>query len=288
MESVLGTSNVKAEDLLTKIADYIKTSNFWISLAILVVAIILWQVLKQVRKRFFAREGHQPSTASHVAFDILRFVFIFGVIIALMQLNGINVTGMITGLGIISIIVGLALQDFLKDIIMGAHILTDKFFEVGDVVRYTTPEGKTVEGEVISFNVRTTKIRLVTCYEVMTISNRNISEIMVLSELFDLDIDIPYSIPAAKVHPVMQKIAESVRKFDGVKNASYKGTCRFNPSSISYKLRYWTSPKASRFDISRSIHMEIQNTFREEGIPFAHDHLDVEFVGPAKDSKDFS
>ena len=191
METVLGTTNVKAEDLLNKIIDYVKTSNFWISLGILVVSIILWQVLKTVRKRYFAKEGREPSTASHVAFDIARFVFIFAVIIALMQLNGINVTGLITGLGIVSIIVGLALQDFLKDIIMGSHILTDKFFEVGDVVRYTTPEGQTVEGEVISFNVRTTKIKLVSCYEVMTISNRNISEIMVLSDLFDLDIQVP-------------------------------------------------------------------------------------------------
>lgn len=279
---MLGTSNVKAEDLLTRIIDYVKTSNFWISLAILVVAIILWQILKRVRKRFFAREGRMPSTASHVAFDIARFVFIFAVIIALMQLNGINVTGLITGLGIISIIVGLALQDFLKDIIMGAHILTDKFFEVGDVVRYTTPEGKTVEGEVISFNVRTTKIQLVTNYEIMTISNRNISEIMVLSDMFDLDIQVPYAVPVEKVHPVMQKIAESVRTIDGVTDARYKGTSQFNDSSVAYKLRYWTSPKATRFDISRSIHMEVQNTFNKAGIPFAHNHLDVELIDSTK------
>ena len=280
MQSLINNTSVDAENLLDKLIKYLKTPNFWISVVILIVAIILWQVLKQIRKHYYAKKDKTASTASHVAFDILRLLFIFTVFIALMQLNGINVTAMITGLGIVSIIVGLALQDFLKDIIMGAHILTDKFFEVGDVIRYTSPDGQTVEGEVISFNIRTTKIKLINYNEVMTISNRNISEIIVLGDYFDLDINIPYATDSNLVHETFQELADRIAKIDGVTKTQYKGTERFEESSVCYRIRYWTSPKSTRNDIRRAANRIIQDGMREAGIPFAFNHLDVEIINP--------
>lgn len=280
MQSLTNNTSVEAEKLLDKLIKYLKTPNFWISLVILVVAIILWQVIKQLRKHYYTKNDKMASTASHVAFDILRLLFIFTVFIALMQLNGINVTAMITGLGIVSIIVGLALQDFLKDIIMGAHILTDKFFEVGDVIRYTSPDGQTVEGEVISFNIRTTKIKLINYNEVMTISNRNISEIIVLGDYFDLDINIPYATDPKQVHETFQELADKIARISGVTKTQYKGTERFEESSVCYRIRYWTSPKSTRNDIRRAANRIIQDGMREAGIPFAFNHLDVEIINP--------
>ncbi|MBR2696894.1 MAG: mechanosensitive ion channel family protein [Parasporobacterium sp.] len=275
MESLTTTANANIEELLDKILDYLKTPKFWISLGILIVAVILWQVLRRVRKNYFKKNGKEASTASHVAFDIARYIFIFVVLIVLMQLNGINVTALVTGLGIFSIIVGLALQDFLKDIIMGAHILSDKFFKVGDVIRYGD-----VEGEVISFNIRTTKIQLVSTFDIMTISNRNLDQITVLSDVVDLDISIPYNIDPKKVNDTMRIITKQIKKVDLVTDAVYKGTCAFKESAVAYKLRYWTSPKATRYEVSRSVHRIVQEQLIAAGIPFAYNHLNVEFVNP--------
>ncbi len=278
MESLISTTDVEAEDLFDRLIQYFKTTNFWISLAIIIVAIIVWQVIKQARKNYFKKNKDHMSTASHVAFDLGRAIFIFAVVIALMQLNGVNVTGLITGLGIVSVIVGLALQDFLKDIIMGAHILTDKFFQVGDVVRYVTAEGKEIEGEVISFNIRTTKIQLIDYAEVMTISNRNIDEIIVLADYFDLDVDIPYHVEPKKVHEAMKKICEKLPGIGGVEKVLYKGTERFKESAVTYRIRYWTDPGRTRQDVRRAVTTMVQNGMIEAGVPFAYNHLDVELV----------
>ena len=271
MEAAVSIGKGEFEKMFTRLLTYIKTPNFWISLVIIVAAIVIWQVIKRARKKLFVKSGRPMTTAAHVGYDIFRVVFIFVVLIALMQLNGINVTGMITSLGVISIIVGLALQDFLKDIIMGIHILGDKFFEVGDVVRY-----QGVEGEVISFNIRTTKIKLVDYNEVMTISNRNISEITVLADYFDLDVNIPYYIEAKKVHALLEDLAAEIRSIDGVTQTMYKGTNSFNDSSVTYRIRYWTSPKSTRNDIRRAANMIVQNGMNEAGIPFAYPHMEVE------------
>lgn len=277
VSKVINDKNIS--EMFQRLLAYVKTPNFWVSLAILVVAIILWQVLKHIRKKNLIKLGKNYKTAQHVAFDIARIVFIFIVVIALMQLNGINVSGMVASLGIISIIVGLALQDFLKDIIMGTHILADKFFQIGDVVRYNGQEG-----EVIDFNIRTTKIRLVDYQEVMTISNRNISEIIVLADFFDLDIDIPYYIDAKKVHPVMEDLAGEIGKIEGVNQTMYKGTNSFNESSVTYRLRYWTSPKSTRNDIRRAANGIVQDGLAEAGIPFAYSHMEIS-MSPESTSK---
>lgn len=275
MESLVNTSSqTKIEDLFDTLGKYFGTSQFWVSLLILAGGIIIWQIIKHLQKKWREHNGGSLTTTSHVIFDIFRFVFFFVLIIVLLQINGINVTAIVTGLGVVSLIVGFALQDILKDIIMGVHILTDKFFEVGDVVRYNG-----IEGVVISFNVRTTKIKNVKYNEILTICNRNISEIEVLSDMFDLDIDLPYYVDAKLIHDTMRLCAKKIGELDLVSECIYKGTEKFNESSVTYKLRYFTPPDGRRFDVRRAAVTIVQDTLKDAGIPFPYNHLDVEIVG---------
>jgi hypothetical protein len=46
-----------------------------------------------------------------------KYIFLFLGVLIILQINGVNVTSLMAGVGIISIVVGLALQDALKDII---------------------------------------------------------------------------------------------------------------------------------------------------------------------------
>ena len=274
MESFMKSLNI--EESLGKLGTYLTTGKFWVSLAIVIVAVIIWHVLKKVQKSWKEKNGGF-TTASNVGFDIARFLFFFILIVALLQINGVNVTALITGLGIVSVIIGLALQDYLKDIIMGVHILSDKFFKVGDVVRYNG-----VEGVVIAFNIRTTKLKLVTYNEIVTISNRNITEITVLSDMFDLDINLPFYVDSDLIHTTLKELAERIAKIDGVTKTLYKGTERFNDSSVTYRIRYWTPPDGRRLDIRRSALMIVQDGLKEAGIPFPYNHLDVDLFEAEK------
>ena len=270
MESIVNSLDL--ESTFSRLGEYLQKPDFWISIVIVIAGVILWRVLKRLQRKWKEKNGGL-STTSNVVFDIIRFLFFFLLIVVLLQINGINVTGLLTGLGVVSVIVGLALQDFLKDIIMGVHILSDKFFQVGDVIRYNG-----MEGEVISFNVRTTKLKLVTYNEIVTISNRNISEIVVLSDMFDLDINLPYYIDKDYIHETLKRLTEQIGQIDGMKKTLYKGTERFNDSSVTYRIRYWTEPDGKRFDIRRAAIRMIQDGLKDAGIPFPYNHLDVELV----------
>ena len=277
MDNISKSLNI--EGAMGRLVSYLKTGNFWVSLGIVIVSVILWRVLKRIRKSWVKRNGGL-TTASNVVFDLIRFLFFFLLVVVLLQVNGVDVSALITGLGVVSVIIGLALQDFLKDIIMGVHILSDKFFQVGDVVRYNG-----MEGEVISFNVRTTKLKLVDYNEIMTISNRNITEIMVLTDMFDIDLGLPYYVDSDRIHTVLEDLTARISHVPGITRTLYKGTQSFNESSITYRIRYWTPPDSRRNDVRRAALRIVQDGLKEAGIPFPYNHLDVELVDSGRQSQ---
>ena len=76
---------------------------------------------------------------------------------------------MLAGVGIVSVIIGLAIQDALKDIIRGFSILSEEYFSVGDVVTYGD-----ITGKVLVLGLKTTKIKDISTENIISIANRNI------------------------------------------------------------------------------------------------------------------
>ena len=69
---------------------------------------------------------------------------------------GIDLSGLVTGLGIGSAAIALAAQELVKNLISGASILTDKPFVIGDWI-----EVGTFAGTVVDITFRSTRIRTV-------------------------------------------------------------------------------------------------------------------------------
>ena len=86
--------------------------------------------------------------------SIIGAAIVIVVILIVLQLFGINVSSMLAGVGIASIIIGFALQDAMKDIFRGLEIVSDNYYDIGDVIKF----GDNM-GQVLSINLRTTKIQ---------------------------------------------------------------------------------------------------------------------------------
>ena len=201
-------------------------TNILISAAIIAGAIVLWAVIRKAVRRVTKTKAvtsrGTTRTAVTIGYDVLRIVIAAGVILTVLQINGINVTSLIAGLGIAGAVVGLAFQDLLKDVIMGFHIVTDDFFKVGDVIDYNG-----CEGQVISFNVRTTKFRDLDQGNIVTVCNRNISEIKKRSNLTVMNVPLSYAEDYRKVHQVLGAICEKIDAVEGMDGCVYKGTHDF-------------------------------------------------------------
>lgn len=243
-----------------------------ISLCVVGVAIIIWMIFKGIyNKRVeqaVAQGGNRPST---LFFNVARAVVVILVVLAVLQINEINVSSLVAGLGIASAVIGLALQDYLKDIIMGTHIVRDAFFREGDVVRYGENEGT-----VIEFNMRTTKLKLLKNGDVLTISNRNISEISVVpeSQFQDIDIGLPYEEDYQRVFDVLHEACRQIAGLEGVHDAMLKGITAFEDSAISYRVRFFCAP-ADKFGLRIAANRILLEQLTENGLSIPYPQLDV-------------
>ncbi|MAH33598.1 mechanosensitive ion channel protein MscS [archaeon] len=119
-------------DITVKFTGYIPKL---ISIAVtLVIGYIIIKVLVRIIEKFFGRINFDRSAETFVENLVKVILWIILIIIILSNL-GVNVSGLIAGLGIMGFIVGFALKDTLGNLASGVFILFHKPFKVGDWVK---------------------------------------------------------------------------------------------------------------------------------------------------------
>ena len=214
---------------------------------VIVIAIIIYVIAGKILKKGVNKFVHskkienKTKTYIKVISNLLRYTFILCILLFILQLNGINITAILTGVGVVGVIGGVALQDTLKDLIMGVNIILEDFFNVGDIVRIGD-----VEGKVISFGLKTTKIQDIDTNSIYTIANRSIDKIYKVSDWIDINLPTSYNNKIEEVEGAMEEIVEEVKKLEHVTDCEYKGINEFGASSIDYRLRIHGSPEFKR------------------------------------------
>lgn len=258
---------------MEKLWTYVTTPKFAVSSLIVLAAVGLWIALRRGYKKYISLEQAkgQRATLVRISFGLFQLLVAVGAVILVLQVNGQNVNSILAGLGLISAIVGLSLQDVLKDYLMGIHIIKDHYFTVGDVVKY-----EDIEGEVIAFTMQTTTLRNIDDNTVTTICNRNITEITKLPSSCMVNIDLPlsYDEDVKKVNKVLAEIAVEIAKIHGIDRCVYKGTQSFDSSAIVYRLRFFCPP-ADKPERRRDALRTVQAGLESADIHIPYEQLDV-------------
>jgi small-conductance mechanosensitive channel len=93
-----------------------------------------------------APEGSWRKRIPSIFLDVARFAVIaVGLAIMLAYIWGANVGGLFTALGVTSIVIGLALQNSVGQIISGLLLLFEQPFQLGDWIDAPTARGRVVE-----------------------------------------------------------------------------------------------------------------------------------------------
>ena len=209
------------------------------SLVTVAISLILYQVIINIldeRNNKFIK-SKKSRTYIRMFKSTLKYIFIIVTGFILLQINGINVSSMLAGVGIASVIVGFAIQDLLKDIIKGIDILSDQYFQVGDVIKY-----KDIEGKVKSIGLKSTKVKDVRSLNIVSISNRNIEQVEVVSDLINIDIPMPYELSIKEAEKAIDDILKDIKKIEGVDNCEYRGVNDLAESSINYQIKVYCKP----------------------------------------------
>lgn len=194
---------------------------------------VLGKIVKAGKTEY---ERKKRKTIVDLLKNIFKYIIAILVVLFILKLNGYDIKALIAGLGIIATVLGLALQDTIKDFIGGVTIILENYFVTGDIVEYN---GFT--GTVIELTLKSTKVKAPNG-NVLVISNRNINEIINLSQknaTVFVHIPVAYEEDVTNVEKIINNcIVKEAKKIDGVDKNSYTyyGVNELSSSSIDYLI----------------------------------------------------
>ncbi len=216
----------------------------------------------------------QDHSALGSALGIIRFLVTFTLfalaLILVLDNVGVNVTGLVAGLGIGGIAIGLAAQGIFKDLFAALAIIFDRPFRRGDNVKWNG-----ISGTVEQIGLKTTRIRAVTG-ELVVVGNSNLLE----KELYNLDrldrrrIILTIAIAtdtsedaAENVPDLLHEIVDAVPQCAVVR----AGMTGFAATGIQYELQFDVKSNNYNdvFNARNEVCVAILRRFNGAGIAFA-------------------
>ncbi|QJB69431.1 mechanosensitive ion channel family protein [Parasphingorhabdus halotolerans] len=241
--------------------------------AILQTAIWLREIILGLFNRRLTADPLENETLANAMALIRLFVtFILFAIATIMILDnlGVDVTGLVAGLGVGGIAIGLAAQGIFSDLFAALSIIFDKPFRRGDTITYDTTIGK-----IEKIGLKSTRLRSVTGEEVI-ISNTNLlgKEIINMTRLdrrrTRFGIGVIYQTEPKEARRIPELLKKIVESNDAVFIRS--GFVGFGDSSINFELDFdiLSSDYEVVFEGRHKIGLAILQTFNEEGFEFAY------------------
>ena len=253
---------------LTQTVDILFTIAIVIQVAIWLREIILGLIERR------AGEGIHEHDTLQSAMVLIRLLvsFVLFAVAAIVVLDnlGVNVTGLVAGLGVGGIAIGLAAQGIFSDLFAAISIIFDKPFRRGDTVSYDNTVARV---EVIG--MKSTRLRALTGEEKI-ISNSKLLEkeitnnTMTLYRRVTFVLTLVYQTPPA----LARRVPEILRAAVEANNAQFirAGFNNFAASSLDFHVVFdiESDDVEEMFQARHNIGITIIDSFAREGISFAY------------------
>jgi small-conductance mechanosensitive channel len=219
-------------------------------------------------------DEHYQGQALSSAIGIIRLlvsiaVFAIALVVVLSNL-GVNVTGLVAGLGVGGIAIGLAAQGIFADLFAALAILFDKPFRLGDSVSYDKGAGS---GTVEAIGLKSTRIRGGNG-EQRIIANRKLLDWEILNTTrrvhnrFKFDFSIGYATPPEVVSRMPELLQAAVEK-EGYK-LIHGGLNSFGASGLNYDVEFESIDADFPAGARDRVAAAILETFRDHDVSFAY------------------
>jgi small-conductance mechanosensitive channel len=232
--------------------------------------VINYVIARAVRERM----QEDPSTATSVsALGIVAKVALWTIVLllAMDNIEGIEIDSLIASLGIGGIAVALAVQNILGDLFASLSIALDKPFAIGDFIIVDD-----LLGTVEHIGLKSTRVRSLSGEQLVFANSdllnsriRNFKRMRDRRVVFNLS--VIYQTPPEKLERVPEIIREIIQAQDQARfdRAHFN---EFRDSSLNYEIVYYVeNPDHNVYmDIQQNINLEIARRFANEGIDFAY------------------
>lgn len=237
---------------------------------------LLYNIIKKILKKAIYLKMtkidiKRQKTIISLILNIIKYFFIIISLMMILAVYGINTSVLVTSLGAVGVVVGLAFQDIIKDLISGIFIIIENQYGIGDIVSISG-----FKGEVIALGLKSTKLKSATG-EVNIISNRNVDGVINYSQfpsLAILDITVSYEDDLNKVEKVMSNLFKELeQKIDNLKGQiTILGVNSLDESGIVYRVQVETEPM-KQFEVQRKILKAVKLEFDKNKITIPYNQV---------------
>ena len=261
-------------DFVKDVVENVWVQRFFWSFIVILVSIIIYSIISRAitrrdQRKAKAAVNKKGRTMIRMIKSIVRYVLIILDILIILQIFGVDVSSMLAAAGIASVIIAFAIQDALKDVIRGFDIVSDNYYNVGDVVKIDT-----IEGKVQAVGLKTTKIQDIITGNLVSIANRNIVQAEIMSGVIDINVPFPYEVSISRAEKALNEMAEQIKQQEHVSDAEYRKIANFSDSSLDYRIRVSGDP-ALRPQIHRDALHVIATTLNAHKISIPYPQLDL-------------
>lgn len=251
------------------------TSVIYIILGFLIFSIIKKIIINSAikNKKLKLSQQNRIKTIHSLVINILKYIIVAFITLAILSEFGVNVKSILAGLGIGTALVGLAFQDLAKDIIAGFSIITEGEYEVGDTI-----EVDGFMGEVTFIGLRTTRIRNFKG-ATKVIANHYMDNIINYSNnnsLAVVDVAIAYEQNEEEIDKAFEKLFKRLNGNipNATKDLELWGVNELADSSVVYRVVVETEP-TKQFAVERYLKREIKKEFDKAKIKIPYQQIEV-------------
>jgi len=259
----------RKDAVYTAVAPYF--SGIYILLSASIISVAIKFIVPAAMDRYNTNKSVTVTGGNPlVVFASRGIVWFMGIYLALQEV-GIELLGILASLAVFSLIIGLAVQQTLGNMLNSFMLAVDQPFEVGDRIQV---EG--VTGTVMSVGILSTKILTLT-EELVVIPNNRLVDSTITNYArgggdglgsrltLTLDIGVDYDERSAHVKQVIMDVAKKCPhvETDPPPRVLLRELADF---SKNYRLYVWLADYGEEFIATDWILREIDNAFSREGI----------------------
>ena len=239
------------------------------AIQVITIILIATSIVIGIINRLFTKTQRE-ITVVKLTSSIIKWVAAIILVIAVLAIWGVDTTALITGAGVLTLIVGLGMQSLISDIVAGLFIVFENEFNVGDII---TVDG--FRGTVVSIGIRTTQLEAVGNVKIFNNSEiRGVLNQTVKPSKAKTLIDIEYGDSLARVEEIIKNKLPEIKIEGVIGEIVYDGVAALGASGVTLQFTA-DCDENDIFAVQRAMNGRLKIMFDENGIGIPFNQLVV-------------
>ncbi len=259
---------------LSAITDSLTEIRYDLILHVLILlagGIIILRVLRLILKKTLLKKSNQQNEM--LVLKLFNFIGFSILLIVVLSEMGIQLATLLGAAGVMGIALGVASQKSLGNIISGFFMVTEKSFEIGDVITVGTKTGVVHSVELLSIMLKTFDNLLIRIPHETLISTEVVNITRFPIRRMDLFFTVSYKEDLNQVMEILKETGKNnilcldePNPFILIKE--------FGESGIDFQFGIWFE-KSDYVAARNSVLTDLLENFREAGITIPYPHITI-------------